>query len=283
MKFHDVIIVGLLALIPLLSQGWILGVNVDVPRVPVVIILVAAMVYFAVKSFFLYVATHSEQTFFRTSVYVELNDILAGGIWGIMIFQYYKLDYGFLMIWVLIGLFIFIIGFLSGAAINENYGIRLKKSGKWIKWSEVTALYTNPVFFGFQTENGRMYPVLANKVGKTAFENLREGITKVAQNQQIKIQEIPPKGSLILGEAQFEEDGEALDDFIAKIKDFVLIEPKGLLFSEQNELITWSKIFNIDKQEHEITIEYNPKNPKKKQLFQDDFKAKDWEKMMGLF
>lgn len=283
MKFHDVIIIGLLALIPLLSQGWILGVNVEIPRVPVIVILVTAMVYFAIKCFFLYVATHSEQTFFRSSVYVELNDILAGGLWGIMIFQYYKLDYGFLMIWVLIGLFIFIIGFLSGAAINENYGIRLQKRGRWIKWTEISEVYVNPVFFGFQTTYGRIYPILANKVGKTAFENLRKGVTKVAQNQGITIQEIPTKGNLILGEAQFEEDGDALDDFIAKIKDFVLVEPKGLLFSEQNELITWSKIFNIDKKEHKIIIEYNPNNPKQKTLYQDDFKIKDWEKMINLF
>ena len=284
MKFHDVIIVGLLALVPLaLSQGLLFDGDLVAAKLPVFILLIIALIYFAVKCFSLFVATHSEQTFFRSSVHVENYDILTGAFWGIVIFQYYQLDYGFLMFWILIGVFIFIIGFLSGAAINENNGIRLKKGEKWIKWSEVTALYVNPVFFGFQTKNGRTYPVLANKVGKTAFENLRKGLTKVAQNQGIKIEEIPPKANLILGEAQFEEHGEALDDFIAKIKDFVLIEPKGLLFSEQNQLMTWSNIIKIDKQEHEIIIEYNPRNPTVKKLYQDDFKAKDWEKMMSLF
>ncbi|MFK7950306.1 MAG: hypothetical protein AB8G11_22145 [Saprospiraceae bacterium] len=284
MKFHDVIIIGLLALLPLaLSQGLVFGGNLAIAKLPIVITLVVTLIYFAIKCFFLYVATYSKQTFFRTSVNVEIFDIITGGFWGIVIFRYYQLDYSFLMIWILIGLFIFIIGFLSGAAINENYGIRLKKSGRWMKWSEISEIYINPVFFGFQTKNGRLYPVLANKVNKTAFENLKKGVIKVAQNQGIKIHAIPTKGNLILGEAQFEEDGDALDDFIAKIKDFVLIEPKGLLFSEQNELIAWAKIFNIDKQEHSITIEYNPKNPKQKKLYQDDFNTKDWEKMMELF
>lgn len=284
MKFYDVIVVGLLALIPLaFSRGLIYDGDLTAAKLPIFILLILALIYFAVKCFSLFVATHSEKTFFRSSVHIEVNDTLTGGFWGIMIFGYYQLDYGFLMFWILIGVFIFIIGFLSGAAINENKGIRLRKGEEWIDWSNVTTLYTNSVFFGFQTKNGRLYPVLANKVGKQAFENLRKGIIKVAENQRIPIQEIPQRSNLILGEAHFEEDGDALDDFIAKIKDFVLIEPKGLLFSEQNQLITWANIIKIDKQEHDITIEYNPKNPKTKKLYQDDFNTADWEQINNLY
>lgn len=284
MKFYDVLIVGLLALVPLaLSNAWIFGGDLIAAKLPIFIALIIGLVYFAVKCFSIFVATHSEQTFFRASVNVEINDILTGGFWGVVIFQYYQLDYGFLIFWLFIGAFIFIIGFTSGAVINENKGIRLTKSGQWIDWTEVSEVYVNPVFFGFQTEHGRLYPVLANKVGKQSFENLREGVKRVAEKQNVKLQIIPQKSSLMLGEAHFEEEGDALDDFIAKINDFVLIEQQGLLFSESNELVRWSTIIDVQQEGDKIIIQYNPKNPKTKQLFQDDFNVEDWTTLNRLF
>lgn len=283
MKFYDVIIVALLALVPFgLSQGWLFGGNLAAARLPVFIVLMAALVYFAVKCFSIFVATHSEKTFFRASVNVELNDILTGGFWGFVIFQYYQLDYGFLIFWLFIGACIFIIGFTSGAVVNENNGIRLRKSGQWIRWSEVSELYANAVFVGFQTKENRQYPVLAEKVSKSTFENLKKGLELVAQKENITLREIPEKSDLLLGEAHFEEDGEALDDFIAKIKNFVLIEPDGFLFSDDNQLITWKNIIQIEIHENHILMNYNPNRPKQKRLFQDDFNAKDWEKLLQL-
>jgi hypothetical protein len=281
MKFYDVMIVALLALVPFgMSQGWVFGGNLAEAKMPIFILLMGGLVYFAVKCFSIFVATHSEQTFFRASVNVELNDILTGGFWGIVIFQYYKLDYGFLIFWLFIGTFIFIIGFISGAVMNENNGIRLRKSGKWIRWSEVSVLYENQVFVGFQLGDNRQYPVLANKVGKMTFEKLRKGIEKVAAKQNIELREIPEKSSLLLGEAHFEEDGDALDDFIAKINNFVLIEPNGFLFYDDNQLVTWKNTIKIETHEDSILINYNPNRPKQKRLFQDDFNVEDWGKLV---
>lgn len=281
MKFYDVIIVGLLALVPLtLSEGWLFDGNLAEAKLLISFLLIGSLVYFAVKCFSIFVATYSEQTFFRASVNVELNDILTGGFWGLVIFQYYQLDYGFLLFWIFIGIFIFTIGFISGAVINENNGIRLTKGGKWIPWSNITALYENGVFVGFESDGTRQYPVLADKVSKVAFENLRNGIRKVAEKENISLAEIPEQSDLLFGEAHFEEDGDALDDFIAKIKNFVLIEPDGFLFSDSNELITWSKILTIKLQTDSIFIEYNPSRHKQKRLYQDDFNVEDWEKLV---
>ena len=58
MKFYDVIIVALLALVPFgLSQGWLFSGNLAAARLPVFIVLMAALVYFAVKCFSIFVAT----------------------------------------------------------------------------------------------------------------------------------------------------------------------------------------------------------------------------------
>jgi hypothetical protein len=281
MKFYDVIIVALLALVPFgMSQGWVFGGDLAEAKMPIFILLMSGLVYFAVKCFSIFVATHSEQTFFRASVNVELNDILTGGLWGMVIFQYYQLDYGFLIFWLFIGTFIFIIGFISGAVMNENNGIRLRKSGKWIRWSEVSALYENQVFVGFQSDNNRQYPILADKVGKSAFEKLRKGIGKVAEKENIELRKIPEKSSLLLGEAHFEEEGDALDDFIAKINNFVLIEPNGFLFSDDNQLVRWKNMIQIEIHDEHILITYNPNRPKQKRLFQDDFNVEDWGELL---
>lgn len=284
MKFQDVLIIVLLAVVPFaLSQGWIFESDFTIAKFPISIGLIVGLVYFAIKCFSIFVATYTEQSFFRASVNVELNDVLIGALWGIVIFQYYKLDYGFLTFWLFIGCFIFIIGFIPGAVINKTKGIRLTKNGKWIDWSMISEIYVNSVFFGFQTEDGRQYPILANKVGKRAFEDLRDGLQDVAIQQNISIKEIPSKASLVLGEAQFEEDGDALDDFIAKIKDFILIESKGLVFSENNKLITWANILNVQLDSSKITIQYNLTKTVTKQLFQDDFNVEDWKKLHRLF
>jgi|TARA_B110000285_G_C14968241_1_gene535200 hypothetical protein len=281
MKFYDVIIVGLLALVPFgMSEGWLWNGNLWAARISISVLLIIALIYFAMKCFSIFVATYSEQTFFRASVNVELNDILTGGFWGIVIYQYYQMDYGFLIFWLFIGIFIFTIGFISGAVMNENNGIRLRKGEKWIPWSEISVLYENQVFVGFQLDNNRQYPVLADKVSKVSFEKLRKGIQKVAEKENILIAEIPEKSSLLLGEAHFEEDGDALDDFIAKIKSFVLIEPKGFLFSDDNQLITWENIIKIELRDDNIFIEYNQNRLKQKRLYQDDFNLKDWEKLV---
>jgi hypothetical protein len=283
MKFYDVIIVALLALVPFgISQSWLFNGNLAEARLPIFILLMSALVYFSVKCFSIFVATHNEQTFFRASVNVELNDILTGGFWGMVIFQYYQLDYGFLIFWLFIGTFIFIIGFTSGAVMNENNGIRLTKSGKWIRWSEISALYRNQVFVGFQTGDNRQYPVLAEKVGKMTFEKLKKGMELVAQKENITLLEIPEKSTLLLGEAHFEEDGEALDDFIAKIKNFVLIEPNGFLFSNDNQLVTWKNIIQIEIHDDNILINYNPNRPKQKRLYQDDFNVEDWKELLSV-
>lgn len=283
MKFYDVIIVALLAFVPFgMSQGWLFGGDLTAARLPIFILLMGALAYFAVKCFSIFVAAHSEQTFFRASVNVELNDILTGGFWGVVIFQYYQLDYGFLIFWLFIGACIFIIGFTSGTIMNENNGVRLRKSGKWIRWSEVSELYANPVFVGFQTAKTRQYPVLAGKVGKLTFENLKKGIELVAQKENISLREIPEKSTLLFGEAHFEEDGEALDDFIAKIKNFVLIETDGFLFSDDNQLVKWENIIQIEIHDNYILMRYNSNRPKEKRLYQDDFNVEDWEKLLQL-
>jgi hypothetical protein len=283
MKFYDVIIVALLALVPFgISQGWLFNGNLAEARLPIFILLMNALVYFSVKYFSIFVATHGEKTFFQASVNVELNDILTGGFWGVVIFQYYQLDYGFLIFWLFIGACIFTIGFTSGAVMNENNGIRLTKSGKWIRWSEVSELYANAVFVGFQTKKNRQYPVLAEKVGKMTFENLKKGIELVAQKENITLREIPEKSTLLLAEAHFEEDGEVLDDFIAKIKNFVLIEPNGFLFSNDNQLVTWKNMIQIKIHDDNILINYNSNRPKQIQLYQDDFKVEDWKELLSV-
>jgi hypothetical protein len=112
------------------------------------------------------------------------------------------------------------------------------------------------------------------------FEKLRKGIEKVAAKQNIELREIPEKSSLLLGEAHFEEDGDALDDFIAKINNFVLIEPNGFLFYDNNQLVTWKNTIKIETHEDSILINYNPNRPKQKRLFQDDFNVEDWGKLV---
>ncbi len=278
MKLYDILLIMILAIFPfVITWGFITMDDFQLYRPIVFLILIASLIYFSVKAFQIFVITYSEKTFFKTSVNVEINDVLAGLFWGAVIYQYYELDKGLLLIWLLVGLMIFIIGFTAGAAINEAKGIRLTKNGKWVKWSEIDKMYLNEVFFGFELNENRQYPVLSNKVIKQSFDSLRDGITKVAEIEQISLKRIPDKSSLLLGETAFEEDGEALDDFIAKVKNFVLIESKGLLFSEQNQLIQWSNITNIKTSETIIEIEYNSVNLKTKNLYNDDFNTKDWE------
>lgn len=283
MKFSDVLLILGLATIPLaIPLNLMTRASFELNRLTIFLSLIFCLIYFSIKTFHLLSTTYSEKTFFKTSVNVETNDVLAGLFWGIVIYQYYELDKSFLLIWLLIGLMIFIIGFTAGAAINETKGIRLAKNGKWVKWSAIDKLYFNEVFFGFEISENRYYPVLANKVGKQEFDNLRDGIRKVAEMEQISLKRIPNKSSLLLGEMEFEENGAALDDFVARIKNFVLIEAKGLLFSTQNKLIQWSDIINIEVAETIITIEYNPTNPKIKKLYNDDFNKEDWTKLTDL-
>jgi len=283
MKFYDVLLILLGTIFPIVVRQNLMTIEgFQSNRLILFSILLFCLIYFSIKAFNLFIATYNEKTFFKTSVNVETNDILAGLFWGIVIYQYYELDKSFLLIWLLIGLMIFIIGFTAGAAIHETKGIRLTKKGKWVKWSKIDSLYFNEVFFGFGINENRQYPVLVNKVGKKDFDSLREGIEKIAKKEEISLKRIPQKSSLLLGEPEFEEDGEALDDFIASIKNFVLIEPKGLLFSTQNQLINWSDIINISVTEIIIIIEYNPTNPKIKKLYNDDFNNKDWLKLRDL-
>lgn len=283
MKKSDVLLIFGLATIPLaIPLNFMTREDFQLNRLTIFLVLITCLIYFSVKAFQIFVATYSEKTFFKTSVNVETNDVLAGLFWGMVIYQYYELDKALLLIWLLIGLMIFIIGFTAGAAINETKGIRLSKKGKFVKWSEIDKLYFNEVFFGFEFKETRQYPVLANKIGKEEFDKLKNGIKKVAETEQISIQSIPDKSSLLLGEMELEENGEALDDFIAKVKNFVLIEPKGLLFSERNRLIEWSDITNIKTTETIIEIEYNPTNPKTKKLYNDDFNTADWQKLQAV-
>lgn len=283
MKFSDILLILGLATIPLaIPLNFMTREVFELNRLTIFLALIFCLIYFSIKTFYLLSTTYSEKTFFKTSVNVETNDILAGLFWGVVIYQYYELDKGLLLIWLLIGLMIFIIGFTAGAAIHETKGIRLTKKEKWVKWSEIDKLYINEVFFGFEINETRLYPVLANKVIKQNFDKLRKGISEVARVEAISLNEIPDRSSLLLGETAFEEDGEALDDFIAKVKNFVLIEPKGLLFSAHNRLIQWADITNIKTSETIIEIEYNPTNPKIKNLYNDDFNTKDWEKLISV-
>ncbi len=283
MKFYDVLLIILFGSFPyVMTQSHLIRNYFETNRIIVFSIFLAALVYFAFKAIHLFLTTYDEKSFFKTSINFEINDILTGFFWGIVIYQYYELDKVLLLIWLLIGLMIFIVGFTAGAAINETKGIRLTKKGKWVKWSEIDSLYFNEVFFGFGVNEVRQYPVLANKIKKKDFDDLRIGITKVAKEKQISLERIPKKSSLLLGETELEENGDSLDDFITKIKNFILIEPKGLLFSEQNQLITWENIIVIEKEETTIEIEYNPINPKTKKLYNDDFNTADWQKLQDV-
>lgn len=280
MKGYDVLLIILLGSFPYgINRSYLIRSYFDTNQFLIFSIFLAVLSYFSFKAIHLFLTTYNEYSFFKTSINLEVNDVLTGFFWGIVIYQYYELNKILLLIWLLIGLMIFMIGFTAGAAIHKKKGIRLTKKGKWVKWSEIDNLYFNEVFFGFEINEVRQYPVLASKVKKKDFDDLRNGILKVAEAEIISLKPIPEKSILILGEAELEENGDALDDFIAKIKNFILIEPKGLLFSERNQLISWSNIINIKKEETIIEIKYNPTNPIVKKLYSDDFNTADWQKL----
>lgn len=147
MKFSDVLLIFGLATIPLtMPLDLMTRESFELNRLTIFLALIFCLIYFSIKTFHLLSTTYSEKTFFKTSVNVETNDVLTGLFWGLVIYQYYELDKAFLLIWLLIGLMIFIIGFTAGAAIHETKGIRLTKKEKWVKWSEIDKLYINEVF-----------------------------------------------------------------------------------------------------------------------------------------
>jgi hypothetical protein len=92
MKFYDVLLIMILSVFPfVISWNFITVGDFNLNQPLIFLFFLACLIYFSIKTFQLFVTTYSEKTFFKTSVTVETNDILAGLFWGVVIYQYYEL------------------------------------------------------------------------------------------------------------------------------------------------------------------------------------------------
>lgn len=280
MRIIDVLIVGLLALVP-----FILDLETTQTYMPFLRLLLGGLaVYYIVKGINLFFDNHHKDTLLQLSIHPDPLDFIIGLLWGCVIFQYYTIDNLALFFWVLMGAAIFWIGFMGSTVVHQTKGIRPTKRGKWIPWNDIQYMVLNPAFFTFQTERKTIYaPILAKSLLKTTYNQFSDAVVKLSRSENISTAEGLPNSKLITHiEAPLVQEDGILDDVFTKNEYIILLHETGFILSDIPYFIKWNRLFRTTIKVDKLTIRFsvNAFQSISKTFYKNDFELKDWTDLM---